>query len=101
MAECRGEVEFVNTLFREMRFMFEQEGVDEEVDALEREGGSNDAQGQFPYGDWDFACSMPWNNISAVLVPKRAAMMVQRLSCEEVLLSTFTEPSLMQPLSRR
>ena len=97
MAECRGEVEFVNALFRKMRFMFEQEGVDEEVYALEWEGRRNDAQGQLPYGIGSFCLLNALNNIRAVLVPKRAAMMVQRLSCEEVLLSTFTEPSLMSP----
>ena len=41
------------------------------------------------------SCSIPWNNITAVFVPSNAAIIVQRLSCEEVLLSTLTEPSLI------
>ena len=41
------------------------------------------------------SCSIPWKSMTAVFVPSNAAMIVQRLSWEEVRLSTLTESSLM------
>ena len=42
------------------------------------------------------SCSIPWNSNTAVFVPNNAAIIVHRLSWEEVRLSTLTEPSLMK-----
>ena len=46
LTERRGKIEFVKASGREVRFVLEDEGVNEEINGLERQGCRNDGEGE-------------------------------------------------------